>query len=121
MLKVGDKIKTYGAIIRRDKRFGAMACKPVILCDDWDKADLRWEAPAFGFERGIACNVTVTGRAVIYQDGCLWLRGRLEWVKDGDEPSGFEPVFIRVDQDRELELTNSWPGLDRRRIGEVGA
>ena len=121
MLNVGDQIKTYGAIVKRGNHLRAQACKPVILCDDWDKANLRWEDPAFGFERGIACNVVVTGKAIVCQDGCQWLRGRLEWVQDGDEPSTFEPVLIRVNWDRELELTTSWPGVNPRRIGEVKA
>ena len=69
MLNVGDQIKTYGAIIWRDSVRGSAfgACKPVILCDDWDQANLRWEDPVFGFKRGIACNVTITGKTVVMQ------------------------------------------------------
>ncbi len=119
MLNVGDKIQTYGAIIKRPGIKNGINCKPLILCDDWHKADLRWEDPVFGFERGIACNVTVTGKTIVCQDGRQWLRGRLEWVQDGDEPSTFESVLIRVNWDRELELTTSWPGVNPRRIGEV--
>ena len=118
MLNVGTRIKTYGAIIRFPGP--KHICKPVILCDDWDQADLRWEDPAFGFERGVACNVTITGKTIISEQGAQWLRAKLEWVKDG-EPSEFEPVLVRVDWNGELVLTNNWPGMDLRRIGETKA
>lgn len=120
MLNVGDQIKTYGAIIWRDSVRGSAfgACKPVILCDDWDQANLRWEDPVFGFKRGIACNVTITGKTVVTRNGAQWLRAKLEWVKE-DEPNTHESVLVRINWDKELELTTMWNDLDYRRVGEV--
>lgn len=108
-IKRGDRIKTHGAIIRLGESVYGV-CKPVALCTDWDRADLRWEDPIWGFERGIACNVVVTGETIIHQGGAMWLRGRIEWVKD-DEPSTFETCMIRVEFGYELALTSGWQGF----------
>lgn len=57
-------------------------------CGSWAGCEFRWPSPVFGWreKHAIACNVTITGRALTRWGGDLWVRVKVEWVGDG-EPS----------------------------------
>jgi len=66
-----------------------------LLGSDWDKCQFRIPDPVFGIERGIACNIKITGHTLIRKYDCLLKRIRITWVGDG-EPDTHSFGWIRV-------------------------
>jgi hypothetical protein len=66
-------------------------------CDDWDRAEFRYPNPIADWRKkhATACNVKLTGKAIISAEGALWRRGQVEWVQD-DEPSTFSGCLVKV-------------------------
>lgn len=89
----GEVTVTEGTAVHLDTRRVAERLLP----SDWEAAEFRFPCWALGSERvkGVACNVTVTGRTFKVVQGQRWVRCKVEFVGDG-EPSTFVGGWVLV-------------------------
>jgi hypothetical protein len=87
---------------------GKSVAEALFPCTDWDAAGFRYPnpIPSWRKDRAIACNVTVTGKVPSLYNGGWWLRGRIEWVGDG-EPSTFGKCWILCNAMGEIDTTEA--------------
>lgn len=71
---------------------------PDPIGEEWPGADFRIADPIFGEARGIAVNVHVTGRTIQRKQDIPAVRIRVEFVKDGGEPSVSAPGWMFTDR-----------------------
>jgi len=75
-----------GTLIQPDEWFGSTRLES----SDWDKAEFY--LPSYRYEGVVtAVNIVVTGRTFQRRpfSDRLWVRVKIEFVRDGDEPSEF--------------------------------
>lgn len=89
----GEVVVTEGTAVQLDTRRVAERLLPC----EWEAAEFRYPCWALHAERvkGVACNVTVTGRTFKVVQGHQWIRCKVEFVGDG-EPSTFVGGWVMV-------------------------
>lgn len=89
----GEVTVTEGTVVKLDAR----RVSERLLPSDWEAAEFRFPCWALHSNKvkGVACNVTVTGRTFKAREGQLWIRCKVEFVGD-EEPSTFASGWVLV-------------------------
>jgi len=56
-----------------------------LIPSDWAAAPFRIELPRLGIL--VACDVTITGRTVVFKRNANWVRVRIDFIHDGEDNS----------------------------------
>lgn len=90
-MEVNEVKVAVGTVVKLDARRVSQRLMP----SDWDQAQFRFPTWALGPNKGVACNVVVTGRTFQVREGARWVRCQVEFVGDG-EPSTFAGGWVLV-------------------------